>query len=217
MNEKLDELEKYLSKLSEFTLPNFNEIPDGVKMEEVIKFLSSSLASFYNDEENTVTNYMVNNYVKAKVIPSPKDKEYTRVQIGYMFFISLLKNTTSLRNIASFISLDKDFTKNKEDLYGFYQKMLDNSINDVNENVHHTVEKVVSETDDKKVLLRLAYAALKLYIDSSTQKIVADSIMKLINDEVLPLNAQKEAKQEKALEKKKLDKEAKLLSSRKEG
>lgn len=217
MNEKLDELEKYLSKLNEFTLPNFNEIPDGVKMEEVIKFLSSSLASFYNDEENTVTNYMVNNYVKAKVIPSPKDKEYTRVQIGYMFFISLLKNTTSLRNIASLISLDKDFTKNKEDLYGFYQKMLDNSIDDVNENVHHTVEKVVSETDDKKVLLRLAYAALKLYIDSSTQKIVADSIMKLINDEVLPLNAQKEARQEKALEKKKLDKEAKLLSSRKEG
>lgn len=68
--------------------------------------------------------------------------------------------------------------------------------------------------DSKQVSLRLAYTALKLYVKSNSEKLVADSIMDLISDSILPSNSLKEDKKEKVLEKKILDNEAKLLSKR---
>ena len=61
---------------------------------------------------------------------------------------------------------------------------------------------------------RLAYTALKLYVRSNTEKLVADNIMSLISDSILPSLSMKDDKKEKVLEKKILDNEAKLLSKR---
>ena len=108
MNEKLQELVTYLDKLSKYELPSYESIPDGIKMEESINYINSVLSSLSMKDEGKVTNYMINNYVKAKIISSPRDKTYSREQIAYTLFISLVKNCASLRNIASLIALDKD-------------------------------------------------------------------------------------------------------------
>lgn len=120
MNEKLQELVTYLDKLSKYELPSYESIPDGIKMEESINYINSVLSSLSMKDEGKVTNYMINNYVKAKIISSPRDKTYSREQIAYTLFISLVKNCASLRNIASLITLDKDFIKDKNELYNFY-------------------------------------------------------------------------------------------------
>ena len=41
MNEKLDELVKYLNGLSSYELPDYDAIPDGIKMEESINFIEN--------------------------------------------------------------------------------------------------------------------------------------------------------------------------------
>ena len=204
MNEKLQELVTYLDKLSKYELPNYESIPDGIKMEESINYINSVLSSLSMKDEGKVTNYMINNYVKAKIISSPIDKTYSREQIAYTLFISLVKNCASLRNIASLIALDKDFIKDKKE--------------NANKEVSKEAKKISSHAlvmdDSKQVSLRLAYTALKLYVKSNSEKLVADSIMDLISDSILPSGSLKEDKKEKVLEKKILDNEAKLLSKR---
>ena len=214
MNEKLDELVKYLSQLSAYKLPDYESIPDGVKMEESINFINGVLSSFDTKGENRVTNYMINNYVKAKIISSPKDKTYSREQIAYTIFISLLKNCSSLRNIASLIAIDEDYIEDKNDLYNFYRNLQESADKEVAKEASEISKKAALMEDQKQVTLRLAYTALKLYVRSNTEKLVADNIMSLISDSILPSLSKKGDKKEKVLEKKILDNEAKLLSKR---
>lgn len=214
MNEKLQELVTYLDKLSKYELPNYEAIPDGIKMEESINYINSILSSLSMKDEGKVTNYMINNYVKAKIISSPTDKTYSREQIAYTLFISLVKNCASLRNIASLIALDKDFIKDKNELYNFYRHLQENANKEVSKEASKISSHALVMNDSKQVSLRLAYTALKLYVKSNSEKLVADSIMDLISDSILPSGSLKEDKKEKVLEKKILDNEAKLLSKR---
>ncbi|MDO4766465.1 MAG: DUF1836 domain-containing protein [Eubacteriales bacterium] len=55
--------------------------------------------SFMNIE---VTNSMVNNYVKHKVMPLPIKKKYNQIHIAYLIMISLLKSAFSMEEIKHF-------------------------------------------------------------------------------------------------------------------
>ena len=214
MKQTFDDLIDYLGTINGYYLPKFSEIPENIKMEETINYLNETLAPFYNDDNNLVTNYMINNYVKAKIISSPVDKLYTREQIGYILFISLLKNITSLKNIASLFSFDKSYEGSKEELYDFCKELEEDSFSKTSETIKEEIEKIHSSLSEEDFSKKLALIALKLYITSSSQKIIADSIMNYLNESVLPLSLLKEDKKEKMLEKKMLDKEAKKLSNR---
>ena len=183
-------------------------------MEETINYLNEILAPFYNDDNNLVTNYMINNYVKAKIVSSPIDKLYTREQIGYILFISLLKNITSLKNIASLFSFDKAYSGNKEDLYSFCKELEEEAVIKTNSQLKEEIKNLHEYLSEEDFSKKLANKALRLYIESSTKKIIADSIMNYLSETVLPSSALKEDKKEKLLEKKILDKEAKKLSNR---
>ena len=214
MKQNFEDLIDYLDTLNGYKLPEYLEIPNNIKMEETINYLNEILAPFYNDDNNLVTNYMINNYVKAKIVSSPIDKLYTREQIGYILFISLLKNITSLKNIASLFSFDKAYSGNKEELYTFCKELEEESVIKTNSQLKEEIKNLhesLSEEDFSKIL---ANKALRLYIESSTKKIIADSIMNYLSETVLPSSALKEDKKEKLLEKKILDKEAKKLSNR---
>lgn len=214
MKQTFDDLIDYLGTINGYDLPKFSEIPENIKMEETINYLNEALAPFYNDDNNLVTNYMINNYVKAKIISSPVDKLYTREQIGYILFISLLKNITSLKNIASLFSFEKSYEGSKEELYDFCKELEEDSFSKTSETIKEEIEKIHSSLSEEDFSKKLALIALKLYITSSSQKIIADSIMNYLNESVLPLSLLKEDKKEKMLEKKMLDKEAKKLSNR---
>ena len=214
MKQTFDDLIDYLGTINGYDLPKFSEIPENIKMEETINYLNEALAPFYNDDNNLVTNYMINNYVKAKIISSPVDKLYTREQIGYILFISLLKNITSLKNIASLLSFEKSYEGSKEELYDFCKELEEDSFSKTSETIKEEIEKIHSSLSEEDFSKKLALIALKLYITSSSQKIIADSIMNYLNESVLPLSLLKEDKKEKMLEKKMLDKEAKKLSNR---
>lgn len=67
---------------------------------------SDQLLTIVNQElsyfDIEVTNSMVNNYVKHKVMPLPIKKKYNRTHIAYLILISLLKTTFSLEEIKQY-------------------------------------------------------------------------------------------------------------------
>ena len=76
-------------QLKEFRLPTYKEIPSvGLYLDQVSKYINDSLAVI---PECTVTNSMISNYVKKKLVPNPVKKQYGRDQIAYLIFIALSK------------------------------------------------------------------------------------------------------------------------------
>ena len=83
--------------LTAFSLPLYPEIPDvGLYLDQVVKFINSYLADF---PEMTVTNSMISNYAKQKLIDRVNKKTYTREQIAILIYIVMTKTVLSIENI----------------------------------------------------------------------------------------------------------------------
>lgn len=242
MDECIKKLFEYIEKIGNFKLPNYELLPSiPLYMEQVTKYINMSLAPLVNDDNSSlITGYMVNNYVKAKIINPPKDKQYDDEHIAYLIFITLLKNSASLKDIATFIELDKEFIKDRKDLYNFYKKLQEQILQETQGDIFklfkeydlnaedienapvqnaEEAQKITEENKENKKFSKevreFARIALRLYIESETRKIVADTIMKYVNNSVLPQQVMKHSKKEEQFEIRKLEEEAKKLGNRK--
>ncbi len=222
MEEGFKELSNYIKEIENFKLPDYKDIPQiPLYMEQVIGYISEVLSPISNGDEQPLTPFMVNNYVKAKMITPPTKKKYNTNHIGYLLSISLLKNVVSMKDLATIIELDKSFTSDKEKLYDYFKDMHDEVIKNQAHRVKARLDAIERSSkrgrkgkfNQNEDTLNLAYIALRLYIESETSKMIADTIMDKLSSIYLSEQALKETKKEQKLEKKKLIKEASKIGS----
>lgn len=222
MEEGFKELSNYIKEIENFKLPDYKDIPQiPLYMEQVIGYISEVLSPISNGDEQPLTPFMVNNYVKAKMITPPTKKKYNTNHIGYLLSISLLKNVVSMKDLATIIELDKSFTSDKEKLYDYFKDMHDEVIKNQAHRVKARLDAIErsskrdrkGKSNQNEDTLNLAYIALRLYIESETSKMIADTIMDKLSSIYLSEQALKETKKEQKLEKKKLIKEASKIGS----
>ena len=100
---KIDE--KALSSLSSYSLPSFREIPDvGLYLNQCATYINRV---FEDIDGISITESMISNYVKKKLIPNPVKKQYSRESIAYLIFIAVAKNVVSLDDIQVLLSLQR--------------------------------------------------------------------------------------------------------------
>lgn len=226
MKQDFDELIKYIRNLNDYTLPNYNDLPKiPLYMEQVTTYIGETLMPLFENNASTIiTPYMVNNYVKAKIVIPPKEKKYDTNHIGYLIFISLLKTSASMKNLAALIEVDnKIFKSDKSDLYSLFKEIHDDEFKKVLTSVNRKLDVFLdkynsSEEDDKvkedKFNLNIANLALKLYVSSEINKLLADSLMSGITKEMLPKKATQNDNVEKKIENIKIKKETDQLKVR---
>ena len=140
--------EKMSEQLKEFRLPTYKEIPSvGLYLDQVSKYINDSLAVI---PECTVTNSMISNYVKKKLVPNPVKKHYGRDQIAYLIFIALSKRVLSLDDVAALFRIQKQ-TCSCEEAYTFFSGLLEDSLRRMFRNQQLDY---VKEKDKNKALLK---------------------------------------------------------------
>lgn len=78
-----------------FALPRWEDFPDlELYMDQMIVLINRYLA-FQNDEK-TVTASMINNYVKARMMPPPVRKKYSKPHLAYLVVICSLKDALGM-------------------------------------------------------------------------------------------------------------------------
>ena len=103
MNLKIDE--KALTALSSYSLPSFKEIPDvGLYLNQCATYINRLFEDIYGI---SITESMISNYVKKKLIPNPIKKQYSRESIASRLFIAGAKNVVSLDDIQVLLTLQK--------------------------------------------------------------------------------------------------------------
>lgn len=221
MEDNFNELKEYIKKLEQFTLPEYNEISNiPLYMEQVIGYIQEVLSPLSKGEEvsTLITPFMVNNYVKAKIVDAPVNKKYNRNHIAYLLAISLLKKSASMKDIATLIEFDKFLSEDKQKLYETFKGMQDEIIKNEARKVKLKLEALEKSNKKKQDKMEenadLCYVALRLYIESEVTKYIADSIIDKVSKDVLPSDAFNSDKRVNRLENKKESREADKLSSR---
>lgn len=94
-----------MEKLLAVQLPRYEELPTiGLYKDQVLELVNGYLGAFYA-AENPMTDTMVNNYVKLKVIPAPVKKRYNRFQLAQLLMTCLLKKVLSIAEIRELLRL----------------------------------------------------------------------------------------------------------------
>ena len=203
MEKEIAELKQYLKDVSSFTLPKYKELP-GVElyMEQVLKFINGALQTLSPSEERQLTSFMVNNYVKAKMVSEPIKKKYSRDQIGYLMAICLMKSTISMSDMSLLLELDKGISTDKGKLYAFFCELETSILSEASNKISTKVDqigkrfKVEKKTNKEKAINSardgLGLLALRLAISSQANKLLSDYIISLLRKELHSETASKE-------------------------
>ena len=83
------------------------QIPDlGLYMDQVVTLITRAYAPLYGeDAKRCLSPSMINNYVKARIIPRPTGKKYSRDQLVLLIMIVTLKQVSSMEDIRRMLAL----------------------------------------------------------------------------------------------------------------
>ena len=155
MNEtRIDEIIKKLSLTERVEEKDIPEID--LYMDQVIQIFEQKLSSSKRkDSDKVLTKTMINNYAKAKLLMSIKNKKYSKEHLLLMSMIYDLKGSLSISDIKDlFDNIVKKYDEDKEyDLRSLYKLYLDtnkSNFKDLLDNIHKQLESIKEIVDDNE-------------------------------------------------------------------
>ena len=115
-----------IEMIRSFKCPRWEALPEiELYMDQVLTLVSKHFGVF--NGEDGMTASMINNYVKASVVPSPKKKRYGKEHISRIFIICVLKRVLSISQIGTLLELLQN-DMGAEALYTLFCEKLDGSV-----------------------------------------------------------------------------------------
>ena len=127
------------------------DIPEiDLYMDQVIQLFESKLGdSKRNPDDKLMTKTMINNYAKAKLLMSIKNKRYSKEHLILMSLIYELKGSLSISDIKLLFDniIEKYENNERYDLRGLYNQYLQETERD-NEVVLDNIKKKIENIED---------------------------------------------------------------------
>lgn len=187
-----NDIEKAVSTMEDIantSFPKWDELPEfELYMDQVIAIVNrymGNMADLMNDE-NIITQAMINNYVKNKLIPPPIKKRYSKIHIAALLIICSCKQSMNISSIMAFLDFESD-----ETMKVCYENFLANR-NSVIQEMKKLIDTKV-KTIDKDQTSELIRMAQKSALRSGYYKIFAQKMLDLFNED----DAQEEAEHKK--------------------
>lgn len=185
-----DELKNIIESINSLEAIDLKDIPQiELYMDQVTTFIDDKLKSYkrYADDK-ILTKTMINNYTKAKLLPPPNRKKYSKNHMILLILIYHMKSVLSITDIRTlFNSVNINLTsfneKNAilhdvhseneviEKIYTNFVKFQENKTNDIF-SVINFEENI--EEDDKTFLILIV---IMLAIQAENQKMLAEKII----------------------------------------
>ncbi|MDD3171636.1 MAG: DUF1836 domain-containing protein [Bacilli bacterium] len=202
MNDSISEIKKWLEGLSNFSLPEWEKLPDlDLYMDQVVTYLEKQLALLSDDsEEKLVSTSMINNYVKANLIPSPIQKKYSKEHIAHILAVCTVKQVLPINKIGQMLEIVKCQDFNYENIYTQFAHSQAKEIGLISKESLKRIDYVTDKnTEPDKIKSLILQYAFKLALDAQVKKTIASRLLKAMTkpDEENGEALKKEKKKEK--------------------
>lgn len=95
----------FAQSLQEASLPRYSQLPTlELYKDQLVELTNGYVAPFFLGQ-TAVTDTMVNNYVKLKVIAPPVKKRYRREQLAQLILTCLLKKVLSIAEVRQLLAV----------------------------------------------------------------------------------------------------------------
>ncbi len=176
----MSKVEKLRELADQLKFPDYNGFPDiELYMDQVLDFLSRSKTSLRDDDR--LSSAMVNNYIKADVLPRARGKKYSREHLVYLSVILRLKQVLSVKDTGYLIKADKQ-KRTDEEFYESFRNMVEVCAKELSD------KALNSDSSLPEIAMRLA---VESYLCKIASEYIIDNISIYSEDE-------KNAKSQKA-------------------
>lgn len=149
--------------LDTLRLPDYDLLPDiELYKDQVLSYLARVPISHRSDDE--ITSAMINNYIKAGLLPRSNGKKYAKEHLAYLTIISKLKQVLSVNDTKTLLEMDSD-TRNIEDCYKKFKDM------------YELILRITQEDLQKNPAEQLADTAIQLAAISYVSKIACEYLI----------------------------------------
>ena len=128
MKTNIEIINDMIKHLEELDIVRSDDIPDiSLYMDQMTGFIDEKLKSFKREEEDTLlTQTMIYNYTKNKLLPPSDKKKYTKDHVMLLILIYFYKNVLSFADIKSLcdLSIYESFDKKDGSLSKLYDILL---------------------------------------------------------------------------------------------
>lgn len=160
--------EKIKELLDSLKFPPYEGFPDiELYMDQVVDFISRSNTSLR--ENYRLSPSMVNNYIKAEILPRAHGKKYSREHLAQLEIIVRIKQVLSVKDTGELIKANR-LGKNDEDFYNGFRDRVMNGAEDI--------ARYIMESDEKP-----ADVAMELTVRSYLYKIASEYLIDLVAEE----------------------------------
>ena len=156
-------------KLSDFSeqieFPPYDAFPDiELYMDQVIDFLSRSRVSLRPSDR--LSPAMVNNYIKAELMPRARGKKYSREHLVHLAVISRLKQVLSVIDTGKLIRAGREDKSDEEFFYSFRKRAIEAA---------EDISRVASESENTAADIAMEFA-VRSYLYKAACEHLLDSI-----------------------------------------
>ncbi|MCD7837523.1 MAG: DUF1836 domain-containing protein [Clostridiales bacterium] len=124
----------FAQSLREARLPRYSQLPTlELYKDQLVELTNGYLAPFFLGE-TAVTDTMVNNYVKLKVIAPPVKKRYRREQLAQLILTCLLKKVLSIAEVRQLLAAQSQEGASEAG-YDYFCQRMEQAIRAVGGNV----------------------------------------------------------------------------------
>lgn len=163
----MTELETQLQKLAATRPVAWENMPDiHMYMDQIISYMPRQLMDFESGE--TLTSAMVNNYIKAELMPRASEKRYERTHIAQLTAICMLKHVLSAKDLCRlFGTFDRECPPE-----AFYNQLTDA----LNRELNLALDGLTSEMDTAA----LRDAVLELAVGAYARQLVSLRLLDIL-------------------------------------
>jgi len=173
-----DALESFLSALESSKPPEWDALPDiGLYMDQVINYLERQIGSLFPpNKEGAITSSMINNYVKAHIIPRAQSKKYSQEHIALLLAAFVLKKALTTQDMGVLLVKGEDSAI--DDSYRSFYEHYRGTLLECGKTVAQEIRAILEEEPFGGDSLRPL--ALKLAVEASIRSLAAEMLLTLL-------------------------------------
>lgn len=120
--------QEYVQLIRTLHLPRYEELPDiDLYMDQLLTYIEATLRPLVAEDEKLLTSSMVNNYVKQRIIPTPRAKRYTREHLARLLVVCMMKRSFSMADIGKLMTAQVA-THSASHAYDFFCTAVEESL-----------------------------------------------------------------------------------------
>jgi hypothetical protein len=184
--------EQYLDALVADKPPAWDQLPDiGLYMDQVTGYLERQLGPLFSSErERGITPSMINNYVKAKIIPRAESKKYSQEHIALLLAVFTLKKALSVQDMGLLLA-DISHEGSCRDFYDSFRTALTECGRSTAKEICAGLGLESAEGMAKGEMLavddaKLRALALRLAVEASLRSLAAERLLAMLQTEESP-------------------------------